>query len=401
MKIKITDEKKEELKNLYFYFINKENEKEYCEKDYDENDYDENDYDDDDYYYDYQVNQINENFHLFNLEEKINLQEFFDWDEISLNQKLSNKDMITFSKYLNWRYISEYRKLSKKDMITFSKYLNWDMISKYQKISEKDIIILSKYLNWKCISEYQKLSIEFIEKNKELIDWDSLSYSKYLNINDKMIFKFYDKLNIKNILLERVEMVDQDIYNSKKGIYKKQKNFTFKFIEKLSKSKDWDWYIWESNLKDHMRKSNNIKSLDKFMTKFNKNFKNIKNVGYIDQLISNFLSPLIENNNNNLDEIIVFLRKWKDDISWHGYDLKYQTIINKESFHEFSDQFHWSYLAYNCMLSETFCNKFSDKLDFKKLSGNRDTLDNMSDDFFRKYKDKLDWDQVSKYQIFN
>ena len=68
----------------------------------------------------------------------LNIDEY-DWNNISIYQKLSEEFIREFQDRVNWLWISKYQKISEDFIKEFQEEVDWDNISKFQKLSESFI----------------------------------------------------------------------------------------------------------------------------------------------------------------------------------------------------------------------------------------------------------------------
>ena len=115
-----------------------------------------------------------------------------DWDEISVNCKVTEEFIREFQYYVNWQFISYKQKLSENFIREFSNKVDWYYISLSQKLSENFIREFKYKVTWYHISEYQKLSEDFIREFKNKVNWEYIS--KYQKLSESFIREFKDRL---------------------------------------------------------------------------------------------------------------------------------------------------------------------------------------------------------------
>jgi hypothetical protein len=113
------------------------------------------------------------------LEKNATLFSKYDWEFISIDQKLSEKFIEKYKNKIDWGLISMYQKLSQAFIEKYSHKLNWDNISFFQRrISLNFIEKHSEKVNWIYISACRKLNYDFIMRNISKIDIPSLLKNK-------------------------------------------------------------------------------------------------------------------------------------------------------------------------------------------------------------------------------
>lgn len=221
---------------------------------------------------------------------------------------------------LNNNIIEEIIKLNYDDIILYKK------LCIYQNINEELIIKYIDKLDINNIICYQKISFDFIEYNKNLIkNWDNLFENKYLDINI-LLDKYSDKIDI------NINHIDCSKYIELNNLIK------YKNIIK------WNYYF-----------------------RSNVNKKNFENVLLNDQLIDcNTLNLiLIKNKFNN---------KLLDKLSYK--------ITN------------WDNISYYQKLSTNFIIKYDTKLNFNIISKHQ----YLNESVIKLYANKICWDKIACYQ---
>jgi hypothetical protein len=89
---------------------------------------------------------------------------YYDWNIISINQKLSYEFMEKYSDKLHLKFLCIHQKLSCEFIEKHFDKLSIDNICQYQILSEEFIEKYKFNLNWDLISQYQNLSYDFINK---------------------------------------------------------------------------------------------------------------------------------------------------------------------------------------------------------------------------------------------
>jgi len=95
------------------------------------------------------------------------VKEFGDkvnWNNISVNQKLSLNFIREFKDKVIWRVISWKQQLSENFIREFQDKLDWYDISRYQILSFDFILKFKDKINWNYIEKYQKITKKDIEK---------------------------------------------------------------------------------------------------------------------------------------------------------------------------------------------------------------------------------------------
>ena len=96
---------------------------------------------------------------------------------------------------MDWRFIFEFLNLSEAFISKYHDYQNgdyWDEISLNQKLSENFIREFQNEVDWCSISREQILSEDFIEEFKDQVDWLRISIGQKLS--DKFLKKFSNKI---------------------------------------------------------------------------------------------------------------------------------------------------------------------------------------------------------------
>lgn len=89
--------------------------------------------------------------------------DFFDWQDISENEKLSEDFIEEFKDKLNWDLISLKQSLSKKFIIKYKDSVNWNILINKSENKEKFIMNYAEFINPSVIFKY---SNNFIESEK-------------------------------------------------------------------------------------------------------------------------------------------------------------------------------------------------------------------------------------------
>lgn len=130
------------------------------------------------------------------------------WDDIVLNNDLSNLFLEYFGNFLNWDLICKQIFYNKMNNISFSlllkhqnKIKDWNYISLCPELSLEVIDKLSEFLDFnKIILCYNKnITRKFIERYKDRIDWDEVSNKIDLRVCQKY-YAIMDYINYKILL---------------------------------------------------------------------------------------------------------------------------------------------------------------------------------------------------------
>lgn len=79
---------------------------------------------------------------------------------------------------ISWTHASR-RPLTRKEIYENQDELKWSEISIYQKLKERDIIAFQDKVSWHSIAQYQDLSEEFIYEHKDRLPTANLRKNKY------------------------------------------------------------------------------------------------------------------------------------------------------------------------------------------------------------------------------
>jgi len=89
---------------------------------------------------------------------------------------------------------------------------------------------------------------------------------------------------------------------------------------------------------------------------------------------------------NLLIHLLPFTINW----AWLAADYN----ISESFIEKYKNKLNWNSISRHQTLSESFIEKFKDKVDWGRISG----CQKLSESFIEKFKDKVDWDQISSNQ---
>jgi hypothetical protein len=90
-----------------------------------------------------------------------------------------------------------------------------------------------------------------------------------------------------------------------------------------------------------------------------------------------------------------FIEKYSDKLNW-DYISKHQTL-SEEFIEKYNDKVNWWNISKHQKLSEKFIEKHYDKVCWDYVS----IYQTLSEEFIEKHNDKVDWDYISQYQTLS
>lgn len=118
-----------------------------------------------------------------------------NWKVLLEYQQVDEEVIIHCMDKINWELFSKYQDISRfseKFIDEYGTNFNWNDISIHQKLNEEVIETYKDDLNWYEISARQHLSEAFVEKYSHLIHWRVITSDDFSN---EFIIKHFDKFN--------------------------------------------------------------------------------------------------------------------------------------------------------------------------------------------------------------
>ena len=140
----------------------------------------------------------------FSLEQIEKYRELIDWEELSNNLEIQwNEEVLSkFSDYLDWKNISGNKAIdwSIEKIERFKDKINWESFSKNINVDWQNIIpIYYQKTHWKELTSNESFpwTFENVQQFADKVDshWDYLSENPALEVSDKLINEFSDKID--------------------------------------------------------------------------------------------------------------------------------------------------------------------------------------------------------------
>lgn len=144
---------------------------------------------------------MNKSFNDDLLDEYCNIMGNSEYNSVSFNSKISNKQIRKFLPLLNKDLIYKNKNIKKDEELLEILNLTSDDYRRLRfdcPIPENEIIKIKNEIGWFCIRTLNPPSDNFFEEVKDVIDWDA--FLKNHKIKDEQIYKFRKEIGIDNIL---------------------------------------------------------------------------------------------------------------------------------------------------------------------------------------------------------